>query len=261
MVAATVTVLWTSGSPADIAEAIASGMSAALGVEVVASTDGDGVPCLDVPASSWLLAATHVRDVLHLDFFDWLSAVDLPDAEEPALEVVLHVAATPAPDGHSDVMDPADRGRRIRRVLLRTRVPDAEGSLPSLTAVWPGAAWHERETCEMFGLEFRDFIDPAGLGLRPLLLPEGFQGTPLRKSFVLASRVVKPWPGAKEPGESDQHGAPARRKVQPPGVPDPSWGPRPQPSADPVDPGEPVEPGESSGVRDGDDTGGRDTDA
>jgi NADH-quinone oxidoreductase subunit C len=52
-----------------------------------------------------------------------------------------------------------------------------------------------------------------------LLLPDGFQGHPLRKEFVLASRIAKEWPGAKEPGESV-----AGRK-RPLGVPAPGeWG-------------------------------------
>lgn len=43
---------------------------------------------------------------------------------------------------------------------------------------------------------------------------------------MLAARVAKAWPGAKEPGESDHGDGPARRKMQPPGVPDPNeWGP------------------------------------
>jgi NADH-quinone oxidoreductase subunit C len=80
----------------------------------------------------------------------------------------------------------------------------------------------------------------TGQGLRPLLLPDGFEGTPLRKSFVLASRASKAWPGAKEPGEGAEgneksNGAksapaapekPGRRKIQAPGVPDITWGPR-----------------------------------
>ena len=71
------------------------------------------------------------------------------------------------------------------------------------------------------------FDDGSGLGLRPLLLPDGFEGTPLRKSFVLAARASKPWPGAKEPGEGhDSARAPGRRRVQAPGVPGPEWGPR-----------------------------------
>ena len=86
--------------------------------------------------------------------------------------------------------------------------------------MYAGAAWHERETHEMFGVGFADH--PA---LDHLLLPENFEGHPLRKDFVLAARVAKAWPGAKEPGESE-HGGPKRRQMLPPGVPDPNeWGP------------------------------------
>jgi NADH-quinone oxidoreductase subunit C len=65
--------------------------------------------------------------------------------------------------------------------------------------------------------------------LLPLLLPAGFEGNPLRKEFVLASRVAKAWPGRKEPGESDDDiaGRRARRRLLPPGVPAPgTWGPQ-----------------------------------
>ncbi|MCZ9345545.1 NADH-quinone oxidoreductase subunit C, partial [Streptomyces sp. TRM76130] len=55
------------------------------------------------------------------------------------------------------------------------------------------------------------------------------EGNPLRKDFVLAARVAKAWPGAKEPGESSAGGGqagPRRRQMLPPGVPDPNeWGP------------------------------------
>ena len=64
----------------------------------------------------------------------------------------------------------------------------------------------------MFGIDFDGFDDGTGLGLRPLLLPEGFEGTPLRKSFVLAARVARPWPGAKEPGEAATPTAAARAR-------------------------------------------------
>mgnify|MGYP007020285043 CR=1 FL=1 len=58
-------------------------------------------------------------------------------------------------------------------------------------------------------------------------LPDGFEGTPLRKSFVLASRATRPWPGGKEPGEGHSAQSPSRRRVQAPGVPGPEWGARP----------------------------------
>ena len=114
--------------------------------------------------------------------------------------------------------------RHRRRLLLRTLVPRRDPRLPSATGVYRGADWHERETFEMFGL---DFVGHPHLV--PLLLPDGFEGNPLRKDFVLAARAAKAWPGAKEPGESDgdAHSSPSRRKTRPPGVPDPEvWGPR-----------------------------------
>src|SRR6185437_12706300 len=102
------------------------------------------------------------------------------------------------------------------------RVPREDPVVESVVELFPGAAWHERDTFEMFGITFARHPD-----LKPLLLPPGFEGHPLRKEFVLASRVAKAWPGAKEPGESDKDtGAPGRRRMLPPGVPDPSaWGP------------------------------------
>jgi NADH-quinone oxidoreductase subunit C len=100
-------------------------------------------------------------------------------------------------------------------------------SLASITDLYAGAAWHERETFEMFGVFFDGFADHTDLGLRPLLLPDGFEGTPLRKSFQLAARASKTWPGGKEPGEGhDTAKSPSRRRVQAPGVPPPEWGPR-----------------------------------
>ena len=75
----------------------------------------------------------------------------------------------------------------------------------------------------MFGITFEGHPN-----LVPLLLPDGFEGHPLRKDFVLAARVAKPWPGAKEPGESDADGAPAGPPQDPPARrPRPAeWGPR-----------------------------------
>lgn len=166
----------------------------------------------EVTPAGWVATARGAREE-GFTFFDWLSAVDQTDQEaDPGLDVLCHLI----------------RPRPWDRLLLRTRVPDGT-ALASLTPIFAGAAWHEREAHEMFGLAVDGFDDGTGEGLRPLLLPEGFEGTPLRKSFVLAARASKAWPGAKEPGESESAGsrrAPSRRRLLPPGVPDPSWGPR-----------------------------------
>ncbi|MYS11713.1 NADH-quinone oxidoreductase subunit C, partial [Streptomyces sp. SID6041] len=158
---------------------------------------------VDVPAASWTTALETARDVLGCTYFDWLSAVDEPGT---GFRVCAHVAAV----GEG----------RPRRLLLRTTVPHSAPVLPTAIGVYAGAGWHERETHEMFGVDFTGHPH-----LVPLLLPENFEGHPLRKDFVLAARVAKAWPGAKEPGESHD-GGPKRRQMLPPGVPDPNeWGP------------------------------------
>jgi len=156
---------------------------------------------VDVPAGAWVAALRTARDAVGCDFFDWLSAVDELDQ---GYQVVAHVWSS--------------RGRY--GVLVRTRIPRAAPALDSVVAVYPGAAWSERETHEMFGVDF-----PGHPGLAPLLLPAQFEGHPLRKDFVLASRVVKAWPGATEPGESAAE-AGRRAPQRPPGVPAPGdWTP------------------------------------
>jgi NADH-quinone oxidoreductase subunit C len=167
--------------------------------------DAFGVPVFDVAAKRWVPTLQAARDS-GLTFFDWLSAVDELDE---GFSVVVHVA---------------DLSRHpVLHLLVRTRIPREGPVLTSATGVYRGAVWHERETHEMFGIEF-----DGHPGLDPLLLPDGFDGHPLRKEFVLAARAAKPWPGAKEPGEGGAAAAaPSRRRMLPPGVPDPSWGPRP----------------------------------
>ncbi|WP_331453120.1 NADH-quinone oxidoreductase subunit C [Streptomyces sp. SS162] len=158
---------------------------------------------VDVPAASWIAALRTARSTLGCTYFDWLSAVDEPGT---GFRVCAHVAAL--------------ESGRVRRLLLRTTVPHDAATLPTAVGVYAGAAWHERETTEMFGVTFEGHPNPA-----KLLLPDNFEGHPLRKDFVLAARVAKAWPGAKEPGEPE-HGGTKRRQMLPPGVPDPNdWGP------------------------------------
>jgi NADH-quinone oxidoreductase subunit C len=158
-------------------------------------------------------------------FFDWLGVEDLVGRQD-ALLVVLALRRLDRP---GDVL------------LLGTELDRAAPRLDSIRDLFAGAAWHEREAAEMFGVEF------AGGHPARLLLATGFTGTPLRKEEVLAARTGMSWPGAKEPGESDlrpvEGGASAgstrtpRRRLVPPGVPDPEvWGdrdpaaPEPQPA-------------------------------
>lgn len=174
---------------------------------------------VDVEPETWSDAVRTARDVLGCSFFDWLSAVDLGPTSvgegAPRLQVVCHLLA--------------HRPGRVDHVVLRTELPTTTPGGPELASVgdlYAGARWHERETHEMFGIAFTTAGEPVNV--EPLLLSPDFEGHPLRKDFVLASRVVTTWPGAKEPGESDSTPTPtrSRRRARPLGVPEPgTWGP------------------------------------
>lgn len=69
------------------------------------------------------------------------------------------------------------------RVYVKTAVNEPELRLPSVSALWKGADWMEREVYDMFGIEFTGHPD-----LRRILLPEEFTSFPLRKDYPLRGR-------------------------------------------------------------------------
>jgi len=180
-------------TPGEIAVAVRDGLPAGVACE----PDHRGV-LLRVPPEHWLATITFARDWLDCDFFDWLTGVDEQDA---GFAVVAHLYSL------------SGRHHVLARAVLAWPVP----ALPTVTGVYRGAAWHERETAEMFGVVFDGHPHPG-----PLLLPAGFEGHPLRKDFPLAARAAQEWPGAREPGEREVPRS--RRRLAPPGVPE-GWEP------------------------------------
>lgn len=163
-----------------------------------ANADGNTVT-VEVPVHGWLAALAFGRDAAGCDFFDWLTAVD---EQDDGFSVVVHLYSV--------------EGRH--HLLLRTLVPRDAPVLPSAAGIFRGASWAEREAHEMFGVIFHGHA-----GLAPLLLPEGFEGHPLRKDFMLAARAAQEWPGSKQPGEREASER-SRRRLRPPGVPE-GWEP------------------------------------
>jgi NADH-quinone oxidoreductase subunit C len=167
-----------------------------------------------VATAAWGDAAEVARDKAGCRFFDFISAIDwLPSPygryEDSAVDVPF---PPPMPDASAAVPGYTGGDTRIQvlasvakagtdlRVLLKADVPDEDPRVPTWTQVYAGAAWHERETHEMFGIHFDGNDD-----LRHIYLPTEFEGHPLRKEFPLLARVVKPWPGIVDvepmPGE------------------------------------------------------------
>ena len=167
----------------------------------------------EVSPQEWLAAVESLK-ADGFDYFDWLGCVD-EIGRQDCLRVVL-------------VIRNVGQGAELR--MLSCSLPRSAPRIDTVSGVFAGAAWHEREVAELFGVEF------IGGDHRRLLLSPEFEGTPLRKDEVLAARTGMSWPGAKEPGESEA--SPSRRRLVPPGVPDPAvWGDRDaaQPPADPAE--------------------------
>ncbi|MET0728281.1 MAG: NADH-quinone oxidoreductase subunit C [Acidimicrobiales bacterium] len=169
-----------------------------------------------VTTEAWSTAAEVARDRAGFRFFDFLSAIDwLPSPygryEDSAVDVPF---PPPMPDRSAAVPGYAGGDTRLQvlasvgkvgsdlRILLKADVPDDDPRVGTWVTTYAGAAWHEREAHEMFGIGFEGNND-----LRHIYLPTEFEGHPLRKEFPLLARVVKPWPGIVDvepmPGEDD----------------------------------------------------------
>jgi NADH-quinone oxidoreductase subunit C len=92
-----------------------------------------------------------------------VTGVDWP-SETPRLEVVYHLYSL----------------TKKHRIRLKSRVPVEDPKLPSVTPVWIGASWFEREAYDMYGVVFDGHPD-----LRRILLYPEFVGHPLRKDYPL----------------------------------------------------------------------------
>jgi NADH-quinone oxidoreductase subunit C len=104
-----------------------------------------------------------------------------PRGPHPRFAVVYHLTST----------------TRLHRLRIKCRVPEDDPTIASLTPVWPGANWLERETYDLYGIQFIGHPD-----LRRIYLNEEFVGHPLRKDYgKWDEQPIQPYvgPGAKEP--------------------------------------------------------------
>ena len=93
--------------------------------------------------------------------FDYLRCLSVVDYEE-RLEVVYHLFSL----------------KKRHKMVVKTSVDPDNPDVPSIVSLWRGADWFEREGHDLFGVVFKGHPNPA-----PLILYEGFEGFPGRKSF------------------------------------------------------------------------------
>lgn len=123
---------------------------------------------VSVEPGNLIAVATFLRDDPRCQF---ISIIDISGADYPSrarrFDVVYHLLSP----------------KQNVRIRLKVQA-DEETLVPSLTAVYPGADWYERETYDLYGVLFSGHPD-----LRRILTDYGFEGHPLRKDFPLTGFV------------------------------------------------------------------------
>ena len=149
-----------------MSQAVLEKLKERFGTAVLETHASFGDETAVIEPSQWKSVCTFLREDPALDFdmpVD-LCAVDYP-TRTPRLEVVMHLYSVPL-------------GHRIR---LKARVGDEDANgaeLDSVTSIWPGMNWLERETWDMSGVRFRGHPD-----LRRILMYPEFEGHPLQRTY------------------------------------------------------------------------------
>jgi NADH-quinone oxidoreductase subunit C len=162
---------------------VGNALRAQFGQDLADVADRDGHAVVTITPARYRELVIVLRDdpEFDCDYFDFLTAVDFPEANQ--FELVVHVYSN----------------ARNHHVRVKVRIPRDEPVAPTIHDVYAGANWFEREAWELFGIVFEGHPH-----LVKLVLPEPFEGFPLRKDFELMSRVAKPWPGAAEGEEAEE---------------------------------------------------------
>lgn len=149
--------------------------------EGVVDDTRDGFEGLIVEPNKLIDVATTLRDELGFNYLSSVTGVDL--IEEGKLETVYHFYSIEKGGG---------------AVVLKAQTDREDPKLPSLTPIWPGADFQEREAYDMYGIRYEGHPD-----LRRILTWDGFNGFPLRKDWKepFFEEEHKPfgsrWPGGE----------------------------------------------------------------
>lgn len=125
-----------------------------------------------------LMEYLHETPEMGFDYLRDLCGVDYPGRTDGRFEVVYHLYSI----------------NHRHMIRVKAIVPEEDCSIESVTDIWKGADWHERECFDLFGIRFNGHPD-----LRRILLPEDWEGHPLRKDYPLKSDLGEnEWKGIKE---------------------------------------------------------------
>jgi NADH-quinone oxidoreductase subunit C len=113
----------------------------------------------------------YLKDELNFTFLADLTAVDYLEVKSPRYEVVYHIHRF-GPECEENI-----------RIRVKAELSEDDIKIDSVTPIWSGADWLEREVYDMFGIVFTGHPD-----LRRILMPEDYGPFPLRKDFDVRNR-------------------------------------------------------------------------
>lgn len=118
----------------------------------------------------------HNSAELSFDYLIDVCGVDYLGRKDKRFEVVYHLYSI----------------KHRHLIRLKAEVPEDDASIDSVTPVWVGANWHEREAFDLYGINFKGHPDP-----RRILMPEDWEGHPLRKDYPVKG-PEKEWTGFRD---------------------------------------------------------------
>ncbi len=167
-----------------IADEVAAAIVARFPGSVFVESHGQPVVYLDRAVMAEV--ATMLRDEEQFTMLVDTVAVDhLVDGSRPVIAGIV-------PERFEVVVNFLSHARN-RRIRIIAQVPDADPTVPSLTPVYPGANFPERESYDLFGITFDGHPD-----LTRILMPDDWHGHPLRKDDA-AARVPVTFKGDPSP--------------------------------------------------------------
>ncbi len=164
--------------------------------EAADDTGSDDEPSVET-AYGWPVTESAGQRVIHVDRSAWAAtAAELfADGWEMCVDVTaVDYSASqqprPLPPGvepeRFEVVASFISHRRRERLRSRAQVPDADPSIDSLYAIYPGTDFSEREVFDLFGITFTGHPD-----LSRILMPETWEGHPLRKDYAIGAIPVQ----------------------------------------------------------------------
>jgi NADH-quinone oxidoreductase subunit C len=153
----------------------------------------DGMACLELAAGDLAGLAAQLKSACDFEICTLVTAIDhYPRASPGRFEIVWQLQSLTL-------------GDRLRLFATAAGEPP---TAPSVTHLWPGAAYLERECYDLFGVVFEGHQDFRGRSnLRRILMPEAFEHHPLRKDFphqgIEPDKLYKRWDAARRRGAQE----------------------------------------------------------